>query len=284
MPTTTIDGLTTRYEVTGDGPPLLLFSPGGFNATLENWATHGVYRITGIVERLAERFTCIAYDRREAGRSGGRVERIGWAHYAAQGAGLLDHLGIGRAFVMGGCVGASVATTFAVQYPERTCGMVLYSPAGGARYRMTQHRRFADHAAFAAANGLAAVVARARGSDAGFGADAAVGPWAPVLRRDPDFAAAYSGLDPERYRTVLDGLVRTMFDRDTVPGPEPEDLLASDVPALVVPGQDSSHARSAAWFLHECLHGSQLWNVPVAEQTQETAPERVLRFLVEHGG
>ena len=282
MPAATIDGLTTRYEVTGEGPALLLFSPGGFNATLDNWATHGVYRRTGMVDELARRYTCIAYDRREAGESGGRVERITWAHYAAQGAGLLDHLGIERAFVLGGCVGCSVATAFAVGRPERTAGMVLYSPAGGARYRMTQHRRFAEHAAFVAAEGLPAVVARARETGAGFSADAAVGPWAPVLRSDPAFADAYSGLDPERYRTVLDGLARTMFDRDSVPGPEPEDLLALDLPALVVPGQDSSHARSAAWFLHECLPGSQLWDVPVAEQTAETAPARVLEFLDAH--
>jgi hypothetical protein len=78
---------------------------------------------------------------------------------------------------------------------------------------------------------------------------------------------------------VLDGLCRTMFDRDSVPGPEPEDLLTLDVPALVVPGQDASHARSAAWFLHECLRGSQLWDVPVADQTAATAPTRVLEFL-----
>jgi pimeloyl-ACP methyl ester carboxylesterase len=279
VPTTEIAGLTTRYEITGEGPPLLLFSPGGFDARLENWATHGIYRRTGLVPRLAERHTCIAFDRREAGASGGRVERVTWAHYAAQGRGLLDHLGIERAALMGGCVGCSVATTFAVAYPERTTGMVLYSPAGGARYRMTQHRRFAEHAAFVAVQGLAAVVDRAKNTDAGFSADPAVGPWAPVLRTDPGFAAAYAELDPERYRTVLDGLCRTMFDRDSVPGPEPEDLLTLDVPALVVPGQDASHARSAAWFLHECLPGSQLWDVPVADQTAATAPARVLEFL-----
>lgn len=282
MPTTTIDGLTTRFEVTGDGPALLLFSPGGFNATCENWTTHGIYRRTGLIESLARHYTCIAFDRREAGGSGGRVERLTWAHYAEQGAGLLDHLGVGPAFVLGGCVGCSVATTFAVAHPARTAGMVLYSPAGGARYRLTQHRRFAEHAAWVAAHGLHAVVDRARGSGAGFGDDPAVGPWAPVLRTDPGFAAAYGDLDPDRYRTVVDGLARTLFDRDTVPGAEPEDLLALDVPALIVPGQDASHARSAAWFLHECLPGSALWDVPVDEQTAQTAPARVLAFLDTH--
>ena len=51
--------------------------------------------------RLRERFTCIAFDRRESGRSGGRLERIRWDHWVAQGAGLLDHLGIERAHLIG---------------------------------------------------------------------------------------------------------------------------------------------------------------------------------------
>jgi pimeloyl-ACP methyl ester carboxylesterase len=74
-------------------------------------------------------------------------------------------------------------------------------------------------------------------------------------------------------------MARQLFDRDTVPGPEPEDLLTLDVPTLVVPGQDDSHAPSAARYLQECLPRSEYWDVPVAEQTEATAPARVLRFL-----
>jgi pimeloyl-ACP methyl ester carboxylesterase len=279
VPSTTIDGISTHYEVTGTGPPVLLCSPGGFNATLDNWATHGVYRRTGLVPRLAEHYTCIAFDRRESGRSGGRVERVTWAHYARQGKGLLEHLGVDRAFLLGGCVGCSVATAFAVSYSDAVAGLVLYSPAGGARYRLAQHARFARHAAFVAEHGLAEVVERVRRSAAGFSEDPCVGPWAPVIRADPGFATSYAALDPDRYQVVLAGLGATMFDRDSVPGPEPVDLLALDVPALVVPGQDASHATSAAWFLHECLGGSEYWDVPVAEQTEVTAPARVLSFL-----
>jgi pimeloyl-ACP methyl ester carboxylesterase len=78
---------------------------------------------------------------------------------------------------------------------------------------------------------------------------------------------------------VVSGTARLMFDRDTVPGAEPEDLLGLDVPALIVPGQDDSHAPSAARYLQECLPGAQYWDVPVAEQTDRTAPRRILDFL-----
>jgi pimeloyl-ACP methyl ester carboxylesterase len=279
VPTATIDGMATRYEVTGSGPTLLMFSPGGFNATLDNWRTHGVYRRTNILEHLQQRFTCITFDRRESGESGGRVERVTWRHYADQGRDLLDHLGIERAHLMGGCVGCSVASVFGLTHPARTSSMVLYSPAGGSRYRLTQHARFAQHAAYVAEHGLAAVVAEAQGSTAGFSEDPRVGPWSTVLRTDPQFATAYAELDPARYQTVLSGIARTMFDRDTVPGPEPEDLLLTSVPTLIVPGQDSSHAPSAARYLQECLPGAQYWDVPVAEQTEATAPARVAEFL-----
>jgi hypothetical protein len=77
-------------------------------------------------------------------------------------------------------------------------------------------------------------------------------------------------------------MVRLLFDRDTVPGPEPEDLMLLDVPALIVPGQDASHAPSAARYLQECLPASEYWDVPVVEQTEETVPPRLLEFLASN--
>jgi pimeloyl-ACP methyl ester carboxylesterase len=279
VPTTVIDGITTRYEVTGFGPPLLMFSPGGFNATLDNWSSLGIYRRLDLLGRLAENYTCVAFDRRESGLSGGRVERLGWADYALQGKGLLDHLGIERAHLLGGCVGCSVVTAFAVSYPQRTSSMVLYSPAGGAKYRIKQHDRFTRHLAYVAENGLQAVVDLATRTTADFSGDARVGPWVTVIRTDPAFATAFAAQDPDRYLLLAGSMSRLLFDRDTVPGAESEDLLRLDIPALVVPGQDDSHAPSAARYLQECLSSAQYWDVPVAEQTQGTVLPRLTEFL-----
>ena len=137
--TAVIDGIPTRYEVAGSGPPLLMFSPGGFSATMANWETHGLYQRTAMLAQLRKRFTCITFDKRESGGSGGRVERVQWLDYANQGIGLLDHLGYERAHVMGACVGCSIVTVVATTHPERVAGAVLYSPAGGVKYRMKQH-------------------------------------------------------------------------------------------------------------------------------------------------
>lgn len=279
MPFVDADGISTHYEVRGDGPPLLMFSPGGFDARLENWSSFSLYARLGLLEALEQRYTCILFDRRESGRSGGRVQRLGWPDYVAQAVGLLDALDVGSAHLMGGCVGCSSAAALAVARPARVRSLVLYSPAGGPRYRMKQHERFAAHATFVAEHGLTAVVERARTHDDGFSTDPAVGPWVAWLRADADAAAAYAQLDREAYLTALTGSARLLFDRDTVPGFEPEDLLASAVPALIVPGQDTSHAPSAARYLQECLPHAQYWDVPVAEQTSETAPARVRAFL-----
>ncbi|HMH57949.1 MAG TPA: alpha/beta hydrolase [Galbitalea sp.] len=279
MDTVVIDGITTRYEVTGSGPALLMYSPGGFDSSLENWKTFGNYRSLNLLHHLSQKYTCVTFDRRESGFSGGRVERISWDHYVAQGTGLLDHLGINQAHLMGGCVGCSSVASLAVAHPERVLSMVLFSPAGGVGYRLKQHGRLNQHMVYAAEYGLEAVVALARSHTKSFTQDPRVGPWVTVIRTDPSFAETYAAFDPERYQTIVAGIVRLLFDRDTVPGPEPEDLLQLDIPTLVVPGQDSSHAPSAARYLEECLVRSQYWDVPVVEQTEATAPARVLEFL-----
>ena len=279
MPTAVIGGLSTRYQVTGSGPPLLMFSPGGFDSNLEAWRTVGIYRRLNLLEHLGKSYTCVTFDRRESGQSGGRVERLSWAHYVAQAKGLLDHLDITEAHLMGGCVGCSTVAAFAAAYPATVRSMVLFSPAGGVKYRMKQQDRFARHLAYVEDQGLAQVVALARSHDLGFTQDPRVGPWVTVIRNDDDFAREYADLDAERYGVVVSGMSRILFDRDTVPGPEPEDLLRLDVPALVVPGQDTSHATSAARYLEECLPVAEYWDVPVSEQTEETVPARILEFL-----
>ncbi|MGZ8255557.1 MAG: alpha/beta fold hydrolase, partial [Burkholderiaceae bacterium] len=93
----TLDGIATRYEIVGDGPPLLMFSPGGFDATVEKWTTLGIYARTRMLDALRNHYRLILFDRRECGQSGGRVERVTWTHYAAQAKALLDDLRIDRA-------------------------------------------------------------------------------------------------------------------------------------------------------------------------------------------
>jgi pimeloyl-ACP methyl ester carboxylesterase len=279
MATAIIDGITTRYEIIGSGPPLLMYAPGGFNATIETWRTQGIYPKIKLLDHLPKKYTCIVFDRRECGQSGGRVERVTWAHYVAQGKGLLDHLGIARAHIVGGCMGCCPVAAFGVAHPDATLSMVLFWPVGGAKYRIAGHQRFAEHLVFVQQHGLAEVVALVTRDGKPFGADPRGGPWASVIRHDRAFADVYAKQNVDAYKLIVAGMVRTLFDRDTAPGAEPEDLLRLNIPAFIVPGRDASHATSAARYLEECLPHADYWDVPVAGQTEETVPRRIVEFL-----
>jgi pimeloyl-ACP methyl ester carboxylesterase len=256
-----------------------MYAPGGFNATVETWSTQGVYAKIKLLEHLPKKYTCILFDRRECGQSGGRVERVTWAHYVAQGKGLLDHLKIERAHVMGGCMGCAAVAAFAVSHPRAVLSMVLFWPVGGAKYRISSHQRFAQHLAYVEQHGLQAVVDLVVKEGKPFGADPRGGPWASVIKQDSGFAAMYAKQDIDRYKLIVVGMARGMFDRDTAPGAEPEDLLRLDIPALVIPGRDAAHATSAARYLEECLPQAEYWDVAVAGQTEATVPARIMEFL-----
>jgi pimeloyl-ACP methyl ester carboxylesterase len=246
---------------------------------LEKWATLGIYAKIKVLDHLSRKYSCIIFDRRECGPSGGRVEAITWNHYLVQGRGLLDHLNLKRAHFMGGCMGCSPILAFAVAYPEAVSSMILFWPVGGAKYRINNRQRFAQHLEFVRQHGLEEVVSLAKTEGKTFGADPRVGPWAAVIRNDPEFAESYARQDVAKYCVTVDGMARSLFDRDTAPGAEPEDLFKLDVPALIVPGRDASHATSAARYLEECLPKAEYWDVPVADQTEEATNARLLEFL-----
>jgi len=284
MPIAIIDGIQTRYDLIGSGPPLLMMSPGGFDATIEKWRTQGVYPRLKLLDHLPRHYTCIVYDRRESGESGGRVEQITWAHYVAQAKGLLDHLRIARAHIMGACMGCSPAMAFGVAHPEATTSMVLYWPVGGAHYRINGHARVAEHLAYVDQHGLHGVVSLVTAEGKTYNQDPRGGFWAAVIQRDPVFATDYMRHNLVAYKKMVIATRDTLFDRDTSPGAEPEELFGVDIPALIVPGRDKSHATSAARYLEECLPRAEYWDIAVDDQTEETVPRRIVEFLGRNGG
>ena len=276
MPYAEINGINVRYEVRGSGAPLLMMAPGGFDSTIEKWTTSGIWADMKPLETLTSRYTCIAYDRREAGLSGGRVERVSWTTYAHEAKGLLNILGIPQAFVMGGCMGCSSATAFAVTYPEATLGLVLHWPVGGVRWRQNGLERFQTHLDFTKQKGLAAVVdlAKKRGS---FWEEPKAGPWASTICANQAFADSFAEQSSERYLAMVALMGQALFDRDTATGPDPVELLALRTPSVIIPGADAAHATSAARYLQECLEGSIYHDVPLQEQT----PDAVRRWIIE---
>lgn len=284
MPTALLNGIQTEYRIDGDGPPLLMFAPGGFDGSMDKWENLGVYQRIKLLDHLPAHFTCIRFDRRETGRSSGRVERLSWAHYVDQGRALLDHLGIQSAHLIGGCMGCCPVAAFATTHPHRTRSMVQYWPVGGAGFRLNAYRRFALHSALVEDAGLEGVVSYARASSKGFGADPKQGPWGPVIRQDETFAQRFLTQNVEHYKLTVAATLRTLIDRDSVPGFEPEDLMQLDIPTLIIPGKDKAHAQSAARFIEECSARPDYWDIAPDEQTEANAPARILKFLKKAEG
>jgi pimeloyl-ACP methyl ester carboxylesterase len=237
MPSANINGIEIVYEVHGEGPPLLMLAPGGFDSTIEKWSTAGVWAKMDTFKTLGRHYQCIAYDRREAGMSGGRIEPLSWSLYADEGAGLLDHLHVDKAFVLGGCMGCSVAIAFGARHPERARGLLLHWPVGGYQWRRNARNRFAQHVDYVRENGLKGVVQVSR-EKPGFWAEPRGGLWSAVLAHDSSFAARFVDQDVDRYMALCEISARTLFDRDTAPGAEPEELTAMKTPALIIPGDD----------------------------------------------
>ncbi len=281
MPTVNVNGIQTAYEVRGSGPPLLMMAPGGFDSTIEKWSTTGLWKDMLPLEALSVRYTCIAYDRRESGTSGGRVERVTWGSYSDQAKGLLDALDIPRAFILGACMGVSVALATAVAHPDSIAGLVLRFPVGGARWHLDNIAGFDAHIAQVRTNGLQATVELA-GEKPNFMLSKESGPWASVIANDANFAKAYAAQDIDRYLALVGTMGRTFFDRDSVPGVETEELLAMKTPSLVIPGWDEYHTQSAARFVQECLPDVEYWDATVEQQTAPASLERILEFLNLH--
>ena len=176
-------------------------------------------------------------------------------------------------------MGVSFAVAFAVAYPESTLGMILAQPAGGPRWRMNAQRMFSQHAAFAEERGLKAVVQLARERRTTFQAEPLVGPWGWTIARDDEFADRFLERDPSAYVALVRAIGPAMFDRDTVPGADAEELMALHVPALIIPDDTTHHAPSGAHYLRECLPAAVYHNVHPTEQTPEMVRDWLLKFL-----
>ena len=277
MPAALIDGLEVYYETHGSGSPLLLLAPGAFDATMDKWLTASAWKEINALDKLSSEFQLIVYDRRESGKSKGRVEKLTWDLYARQAKGLLDHLAIDSAFVLGACMGCSVALAFGVSFPKATRALLLHWPVGGYRWKATNLQKFAAHGSFVKDKGLSAVVERGQKSK-GFREDSESGPWAHCMARDRQFADAFPMQDQERYLGIVETTAHSLFDRDTAPGATPEEVMGIKAPAFIVPGDDASHGTSAAHYLRECLPNRKFWNVMPPEQHTERVCDLVIEF------
>ena len=127
MPTFERDGVSLYFEEYGKGFPILLFAPGGMRSSIEFWHKSPF----DPTKELASDFRLIAMDQRNAGRSHAPLRASdGWDVYTADHLALLDHLGIQRCHLIGGCIGGSYCLGFIKAAPQRAAAAVLQQPIG----------------------------------------------------------------------------------------------------------------------------------------------------------
>jgi pimeloyl-ACP methyl ester carboxylesterase len=269
MPIATIGGIKTHYEVKGDGTPLLMLAPGGFDSSISRWRVSGVWKDLQPLDTLAREARLIAYDRREAGDSGGRIEPFNWSVYVRHAIALLDHLGIRDACMLGGCMGCSVALAIAAQCPERCRGLLLHWPVGGFRWMNKGRTNFNRHIDYAREHGLRGVAARAAQSKLFWG-DPEAGPWASVIAADEAFAAAYADQDLGRYLAMICQSRDNLFNDVMPSGASGDEMTAMKTPVFIMAGDDPSHSASSAHALRELIPGAKLSPLMPPQQNAQT--------------
>ena len=111
-----VNGIRIAYGVRGSGPPLVLIM--GYRLSSLAWPLD-------FIEALAERFTVVLFDNRGTGTSDKPTFGYEISNMARDVGGLLDHLGIARANVLGYSMGGAIAQEFVRQFPDRVLGLVL---------------------------------------------------------------------------------------------------------------------------------------------------------------
>lgn len=246
MPTANVNGFPMNYRVEGAGPPLVMA-----HGLLGSMATMAV--MGDVSDLLTDSFTVINYDARGHGLSGHTTDPADyrWQNLAGDMCRLLRHIGVERACVGGGSMGAGTSLVFALDHPEMVEKLVLMLPPP------LDRQEFAP--AQAMLNGLATLIE-------------SLG-----LERAVDIAVRlYEEAAPEEYTPEMrewmrqwllsqnpEGIVAAI--RGVVNGPDLPVERLGDVraPTLVVgqPG-DEIHPLTSAERLHKAIGGSRLVVAP----------------------
>jgi pimeloyl-ACP methyl ester carboxylesterase len=126
-----VNDIRIAYAVYGSGPPLVLIM--GYRLSSLAWPGD-------FIAALAERFTVVLFDNRGTGTSDKPTFGYEISNMARDVSGLLDHLEIARANVLGYSMGGAIAQEFVRQFPERVFGLVLCATmCGGPRAVYASH-------------------------------------------------------------------------------------------------------------------------------------------------
>jgi pimeloyl-ACP methyl ester carboxylesterase len=228
-----VNGLHMYYEVYGAGTPLVLLHGGMLSIEL-NFA--------GLIPDLATRHQVIGVEMQGHGRTADIDRPITPAALAGDVVGLLDHLGIGRAHVLGHSLGAAVTLELAVSHPGRVRSIV---PASGSVRMEGVHEDLTDPAKQATSTRM------------------------PTQQDFADMQQTYAKLSPhpERFEDFLMQLSQSSAD---LQGWSDEQLAGITAPALLVMGDRDFVTIEHGALMTRLIPTSQLAVLPGTTHMQVT--------------
>ena len=115
MPVASVNGVNISYTERGQGEPLILIM--GYSGDRKGW----------IFQRRAfrERYRVVTFDNRGVGKTSKPDGAYSMKMMADDTVGLMEHLGIEKAHILGVSMGGMIAQEIAINYPERVDKLIL---------------------------------------------------------------------------------------------------------------------------------------------------------------
>lgn len=221
-----INGLHLYYEIHGDGGTPVVLLHGGVMTIDLTYAT--------LLPTLAQHHRVIAVDFQAHGRTADIDRDLTYANLASDIVGLLDHLGIERAHVIGHSMGGGTALELAVNHPDRLLSVV---PISASVRPDGVHPDLADPSTYATSTRM------------------------PTEQDFAEMAAAYKKVAPHPER--FDDLpARSMTSVNGWSGWTDEQLAGIQAPMLIVVGDHDFTTAAHAAVMQELIPGSQLAILP----------------------
>ena len=120
---TTREGVCVAYQVFGDGPYDLVYSPGWVTNIEVLWEWPGVARV---FSRLASRCRVVLYDKQGTGLSDRVASLPSLEARMDDVTAVMDAAGMTKAALLGPTQGAALSALFAATYPERVSAFIPY--------------------------------------------------------------------------------------------------------------------------------------------------------------
>ena len=135
MPKARVNGISINYSVEGRGEPLFLIM--GFSGSKMAWFFQR--------RTFRKHFQVVTFDNRGVGQSDKPTGPYSMQMFADDTVGLMDHLGIDRAHILGVSMGGLIAQHIALSHPERVRKLVLgstYASRQGGGERSAEYMKY----------------------------------------------------------------------------------------------------------------------------------------------